>query len=138
MSLLTRVNSIMNTTFEDGSVWVEYRTKKGLSYELDYNYCEGDEAKAQSDLMADANLQLKILDKPTLSVCSDYLGSLIESCRQSENEMWFEEFEDVPPYIDIEDIEDEVTKLGLEGYVETYSDDCAIVIYGGIITKFIF
>lgn len=133
-----KVNSITYTTYEDGSVWLEYKTNRGISYEIDYELCEGEEDIAQNMLNNNPDLQLRVLDKPTLSVCSDYLAELIEDCLHSENEMWFVEFEDLPDNIDLDDIEDEVCRLGLDGYVETYTNDCAITLYGGIITKFIF
>ena len=66
-----------------------------------------------------------------------YLAEIIEECRESENEMWFVEEDEITEEEAMK-ISDEVERLGIEDYVRFYEDGCAITIYGGVITRFLF
>lgn len=130
------LNEITETTFENGTSWIEYEWKGKTGYILTEEYHEGDEEKAQAWLIE--NL-VETAGKPFLEVCSEDMAELIEDCRQSENEMWFIEYEDLEEKgFDLEALENEAEKLGLSFYFEFDNGDCAITVFGGVITRFLF
>lgn len=96
----------------------------------------------------DEEVNKKISSKHHLSICSENLGDLIEECRQSENEMWYLSEDDLKEEFGnneeaqknyVEKIMEEVNNLEVKKYFEFYlgSED-VVVIYGGIITQFLF
>lgn len=144
-----KVDRIMETTYEDGTNWVEYRTPQGnFGYEITEDYEEGDEEELEREINDDEITYNGMLDKKHISQCSDYLAEIIEECRQSDNEMWYVDFEDLKEDLEIDDeeiikkylleLQEEIDKLNLNGYVNTYDSGFAIVVYGGVITKFLF
>lgn len=128
--------AITDTTYYDGSLWVEYLVDEQFGYEITYNDYKDDDATSLNEWSME-----RLINKPHVNVCSEYLGRLIEKTRQSDNEMCFVEYEDIDPnQLDelISNLEKEVEKLGIEDYVTFYEDGCPITVYGGVITKFLF
>lgn len=134
------VERIMSTSYDDGTSWSEYSTPIGLGYEITTEYEEGEECKVKID-------PEKLTNKKSIYQCSNYLGKIIEQCRQSDNDMWFVEWEDLQEEISLDkevqedfldELNTEIEKLGLKDYVKTYEDDCAVTVYGGVITEFLF
>ena len=149
--------NLIKTSYSDNentSFWVEYKTEKGFGYELiDYKDTIDSELSKEefiSYLMKEKNMsRLEALDyvinKHSITECSDYLQSIIESCRQSDNDMWFVEFDD-EEYLEnlktnesfVNDLKNEIKKLNLEDEIVMGEDECHITVYGGVITHFIF
>lgn len=138
----TKVNidRIMSTAYGDGSSWIEYSTPLGKGYEITTEYEDGEEDRVQID-------HYKLMNKKLIHQCSNLLGGIIEQCRQSDNDMWFVELEDLQEEISIDngiqenfldEFNIEIEKLGLKDYVKIHEDDCAITVYGGVITQFLF
>lgn len=141
------VKQIMDTSYEDGSCWIEY-----LLDEMFYGYIhsddisddleeleEGMEEEVQGWIDCEKINPANLFMKRTIDSILPELAKLIEECRQSDNDMWFVEYEDVEEQnLDVEKIEKEVERLGLEGYVTFDENDCAITVYGGVITQFLF
>lgn len=132
------IDRIMETSYEDGSHWVEYKVDgENLGY-IDTKEFKEDEEKVLQELIDNGSFNIeKMINKNHVSVCSNYLAEIIENCRQSENEMWFVEDEEISKE-EIEKIEEEVSQLGLDGYITFNEDGCAITVYGGVITQFLF
>lgn len=141
------VKQIMDTSYEDGSCWIEY-----LLDEMFYGFIhsddisddleeleEGMEEEVQGWIDCEKINPANLFMKRTIDSILPELAKLIEECRQSDNDMWFVEYEDVEEQnLDVEKIEKEVERLGLEGYVTFDENDCAITVYGGVITQFLF
>lgn len=115
-----KIFDVTRTSYEDNSYWVHYEIDGKIGYEI-------------------------IETKPILEeACSPYLASIIKDCLQSENEMWFVEFDD-EEFDELNqdenflpNLELEVKKLGLDDYIKFGEDECHITVYGGVITKFLF
>ena len=134
---------IMDTTYEDNTTWIEYRVNDSFGYEI-IDGEEQEHSKEQIEKVFNGieSINDMLANKKSINKCSDFLRTIIEECRQSDNEMWFVEYEDLE---DIEDkekfllaIEDEVMMLGLQDYIKFYEDEAAITVYGGVITQFLF
>lgn len=126
------IDRIMETTYEDNTSWVEYTVNGRYAYEI-IQGTEEDEVMSKF-----LNLEPKKLeDKIKLKECSELMQDIIEECRGSENEMWFVEEDEISTE-EVEELEKEIMALGLEEYIITWEDGCAITVYGGAITKFIF
>lgn len=143
-----KVERIMETTYEDGTSWVEYTTPNGsLGYEVTEDYEEGDEKELEKEINDDEITYNGMIDKKYISVCSEYLAGIIEECRQSDNEMWYIEYEELQEELSvckdevdnfIVKLQDEVNRLDIQEYITFYEDGCVITVYGGVITKFLF
>ena len=144
-----KIEYIMDTTYEDGSVWVGYTINGNWGYEISYSYqdTQDDLEKINSDiqngfLKIDDNEKISVenlINKPSLEICSSDLKELIEHCSQSENEMWFVEYDDLEhDGYDLEKLEDEVYNLNINDYFEFDNSDAAITVFGGVSTKFLF
>lgn len=126
------IDRIMETTYEDETSWVEYTVNDRYAYEI----IEGtDEDEVMTKFL---NLEpTKLENKIKLKECSELMQDIVEECRGSENEMWFVDEDEISEK-EVEELEKEITALGLEGYITTWEDGCAITVYGGALTKFIF
>lgn len=128
--------SIEETTYYDGSSWVEYPVGKHFGYEVTYGDYQDDDPTALSEWSLD-----HLINKPSINVCTPYLARLIQKARQSENEMCYVEYGDIhPKHVDLVlyNLKKEVETLGLQDYVVFHVDDCLITVFGGVITKFLF
>ena len=132
-----KIMDIIETTFEDGSYWVEYYVGEKMGYLLTSELYEDDVDTLQEWIDGEKFCTESMVNKKDLSVCSKYLAELIEECRQSENEMWFVEMGEITEE-KMEEVRAEVEKLGLEEYVEVGTDGEAITVFGGVITQFLF
>ena len=139
------VTNIMYTSYEDGTVWVEYDVYGDLSYRQTDKFTDEEIEKAQkeiddaqNDMNQDRDLYGEIAYKPHISICSPYLAEIIEDCRSSENDMWYVDEGEMPENISKEELEKEIDRLGLWNYVSVDYDGCDVVVFGGIITKFRF
>ena len=143
-----KVERIMETSYEDGTNWVEYKIGNRWGYEITEEVAEGDEGIYQSWIDSEKVNTKNLVEKINIENCSIYLAEIIENCRQSDNEMWFVEFEDLEEVVGtteedvienfLLELQEETIKLGIEDYVNFNEDDCAITVYGGVITKFLF
>lgn len=152
-----KITGIMETSYEDGSYWVEYSVEGKLGYEIitpnekdDFN--NGDEGYYNGvfkECLERAYNTIEALNKTATEkfynvCCGEYLSELIENCRQSDNEMWFVEYDELKEDVEdgkiksTEELIDVVGILGLNEYIKFDEDDCAITIYGGVITKLLF
>lgn len=140
------VNNIMATTYEDGTCWVEYKVGDKLGYIISDKITEKD---SFDELGVKFNKIIKdqLTGKPDISSCGEFLAGIIEDCRQSDNEMWFVETEDLEDVhcIDpenqekfLEDLEEDIKRLGLSEYIRVKEDCNAVTVYGGVITMFLF
>ena len=134
---LVKVERIMETSYENNTCWIEYRVGENLGYEISEGLQEGDEEMLQSWIDDEKFNVSAMAEKKNISECSKYLAEIIEECRESENEMWFVEEDEITEEEAMK-ISDEVERLGIEDYVRFYEDGCAITIYGGVITRFLF
>ena len=126
------IDRIMETAYEDGTSWVEYIVNGRYAYEIIEGTNE-DEVMAKFLSLEPKKLENKI----KLKECSELIQDIIEECRGSENEMWFVDEDEITTE-EVEKIEKEIMALGLEEYITTWEDGCAITVYGGALTKFIF
>lgn len=144
-----KIKYVMETSYEDGSVWIGYTVNGNWGCEISYSYQDTQDGldKVISDvkngyLKIDDNEKISVenlINKPSLEICSSDLKELIGYCSQSENEMWFVEYDEIEEYgYDLEELEDEVVNLNIEKYFEFDNGDCAITVFGGISTKFLF
>lgn len=125
------------TSYEDGSRWLEYTIDGRYAYEV----------LEKSDELTKEDLELRALEKIDINNCSSNLKRYILECLESENEMFFLEFEDAAAdaaatgedtEIYLQELYNEIVNLKISEYVEFTEDDAALVLYGGIITRFIF
>lgn len=125
------------TSYEDGSRWLEYTIDGRYAYEV----------LEKSDELTKEDLELRALEKIDINNCSSNLKRYILECLESENEMFFLEFEDAAAdaaatgedtEIYLQELYNEVVNLRINEYVEFTEDDAALILYGGIITRFIF
>lgn len=147
------VDSISKSTYENETCWVQYceeivdkkdvvRSKVG--YILTDNVTEDTDKKILEDLInKDETLLKRCLEKPYYKdVCSEYLSGLIIECLQSENEMWYVDYEDMEELEVTQETLDylriEVEKLGLSAHITVDDGEYAVCVYGLVITKFLF
>lgn len=133
-----KIESIYETTYEDGTSWVTYKTPTGeTGYEITDEYNNGDEEFLEKAVNEDELTYNGMLDKKDINSCSSELQELIYECLSSENEMLFVEEDEIEEYI-IDALAYEVQELGLDEYIKFHEDDCAVTVYGGVITQFLF
>ena len=144
---LIKITCVDETTYEDGSVWIEYNYNGKYGYEISYEYQDGDINAIMSDIKngfikidGEKNINVTdLINKPDVEMNSSYLAKIINSCRQSQNEMWFVEYDDEElEEISVEKLEDEVYNSGLYDYFDFDNGDYAIAVFGGVSTKFLF
>lgn len=143
------VLKIEATTYDDCSIWIEFFDRNtGLySYEISYEYTSDSIEEINNDLINGSikldqesfKNSIDLFNKKELSSCSEDLRDLIESCYQSENEMWFVEYDDIE-LVDYNLIAlmEEVEDLKLSNYFEFDNGDAYITVFGGVITEFLF
>lgn len=131
-----KINSITDTSYgEDeygyGSKWVEYKYGEKLAYEI---VNEDDlENLNELDLIT---LAIKN-EKHDLKSCSPLLQSLVENCRQSDSDMYFVEDDEITEE-EKEELAIELSSLSdVDEYIEI-DTECAVTVFGGVITKFLF
>lgn len=154
---------VMETSYEDGSYWIEYMVNGLYGYEIIYDIQNIEQIKSDKEIIkridnariyyqrlfnTDTELNKKLTSKRKLSSCDSELKHYISECLESENEMWYiteedleEEFGNNQEAKDnyIKKIQEEAKKIGVSEYVEVYENsDDVVVFYGGIITQFLF
>lgn len=154
---------VMETSYEDGSYWIEYMVNELYGYEIVYDIQNIEQIKSDKEIIkridnariyyqrlfnTDTELNKKLTSKRKLSSCDSELKHYISECLESENEMWYiteedleEEFGNNQEAKDnyIKKIQEEAKKVGVSEYVEVYENsDDVVVFYGGIITQFLF
>lgn len=136
-----KIDNIMETSYEDGTSWVTYKTPAGaIGYLITEEHESGDEELLEKEINS-AEFQWaynQMLDKKDINSISIELAELIEECRCSENEMWFVEQDDEMEGYMMTALAYEVHELGLDDYVKFNEGGCKITVYGGIITQFLF
>lgn len=136
------ITSIDKTTYEDGTHWINYTYKnaKGEEYlgiELTSSYQKGDEKELQ-DIIDGEKVNTKyMMDKPLVKETVKVFKDLLINTLHSDNEMWFVEYGELSEE-EIKLVEKEAERFNVQDYVKFDEDDCAVTIYGGIITKFLF
>ena len=154
---------VMETSYENGSYWIEYNVNGLYGYEIVYDIQNIEQIKSDKEIIkridnariyyqrlfnTDTELNKKLTSKRKLSSCDSELKHYISECLESENEMWYiteedleEEFGNNQEAINnyIEKLQEEAKRLGVDEYVEVYENsDDVVVFYGGIITQFLF
>lgn len=129
------ITYISETTYEDNTFWVNYEIGDRLGYEI----VDGDKVKSYK-----VGGEIIVKDKVDINVCSETLQTLIDNCGSSDNEMLFVEFDEIEED-EVFKIQDEVIELDnkyenlkLSECITFGEDGCAITVYGGVSTKFIF
>ena len=134
---------IMDTTYEDNTSWIEYRVNDSFGYEI----IDGEEQEHSKEQIGKVfngieSINDMLANKKSINKCSDFLRTIIEECRQSDNEMWFVEYEDLEDIENKEEfilkLDDEIFELELGDYITINEDGVAITVYGGVITQFLF
>ncbi|MBQ3422507.1 MAG: hypothetical protein IJH34_12805 [Romboutsia sp.] len=126
-----RIKYVMETSYEDSTYWVGYSINNLHSIalvEADNNLEAINETVAIYDTVA---------DKKSLEVCSDLLRGLILECSASDNDMLYVDEDEITDK-EVKQLQEEISNLGLGGYVEFYNNDTSVTFYGGIITEFSF
>lgn len=87
----------------------------------------------------------RLVMKKSFDLCSWYLKEIITKCIKSDCKMLFITYDDelfnclCDEYANFKlNLIKEVDKLGIGKYIKFDKDDCAITIYGGVITQFLF
>lgn len=139
------IKYIVETNFGDDTSWIVYSVGDKIGYELTEYGCSKEEVQQEIDCSYEK--LVKLIRKNSILKCSDYLRGIIEECSRSDNEMWFVEFDELEKMLSNSDddikrfinrIAEEVESLGIEDYIKFYEDDCAITVYGGVATQFLF
>lgn len=116
------IKRITETTFE-------YYINGYVTYELvennDIDYC--------TKLISNKNIN----DKINILYCHPLIANLVNECLSSENEMLYVEYDEITDE-KLNIILKEVIKLNLSDIVTFDENDCAITLYGEIITRFLF
>lgn len=150
-NVIKNINIIESTYKNDN--WIEYEIGNFKGYELDEIDLgmEGEIEKKYNSV----EIRKKLLNKISIDKCSEFLRYLIIECTKSENDMFFVEYNElkdidvvgglfdsineVDDLLDcniIKELDEEIDKFGLDGYIEYGSDN--ITVHGGIITEFLF
>lgn len=138
------INSITETTYENNTSWVNYKINNKEGYQLINDLFEGAENIIHS--LVNRNIQMNNIyaHKKCISICSSYLQDIINGCLQSENEMFFVEYDDLKNKISDEDdtfldnLKQEVVDLNIQDVICFDEDGCAITVYGEVLTRFLF
>lgn len=165
------IDRIMETSYEDNTSWIEYEVNGKFGYEIVEDVTEEDMESIEQyynqiyfemesainkgiditpivDKCKKSNNRVwRVAFKPHISVCSKFLEDMIESCRQSDNDMWYMDTKDMIEYVEgnkekynsiMDNLEDEIDSLGLKGYVTINEYGYVVTVFGGSITKFLF
>lgn len=146
------VRGIYETSYENGTCWVEYtvgnESMDSSSHLVGYEISSV--AKRDSDkegltemINGIPNLLKKFVDKKRVEeACSPFLAGLIIECLQSENEMWYVDYEEMSDseitQKMLDDLSTEVCKLGIQDCVSVDDGEYAICVYGDVTTVFLF
>lgn len=126
--------------------WIEYIIENSNKYGYIKILGDVDEDIAYKALNA-TDMYKRLVKKMDISCTSNYLRDLIESCKDSDCDMWFvDSLEDIPGKNNSDklelicELENEVKKLGLQEYIDITleENETLVTVYGGIITKFLF
>jgi hypothetical protein len=120
---------IFNTSYDDGSCWMECRIDNKYSYEI------FDSINDILDISLYTTAATAAAKKIDVNSLDNDLKYMIEECRCSEDDMFFMDYEDLEQ--DIDYIKDKVLELGLSDYI-TFEEYNVITVYGSVITKFLF
>lgn len=122
----------MKTDLKENSIWICYSYKKKISNIIVNSNCSENEILEL--------IKVKTEDLINFNDLSPYLKLIVSECIQSDNEMWFVEFDD-EYYINMneatnglfeEELKKEVKKLNLQDYITFNENDCFIRVYGGV------
>lgn len=140
------ITGLTETSFENDTSWLCYSYKNYYGYEIVKNNGMSEE-DYQMLCNSNATFYRTMTKKPLLTDCSPYLQEIILECSQSENEMWFVEWEDLDA-LDLDTMEEkknflatlqeEIRELGIGDDIEIDTDDTAIIVYGGVLEEFLF
>ena len=125
-----RIKYVMETSYEDSTWWVGYSIGDIHSIAII-------EAPTKLEAINETlSIYDTLADKRDLKECSDLLQDLILECNSSDNDMLYVESDDITKE-QVDQLQNEVLKLGLENYVDFYTEDeTPVIIYGGIATEF--
>lgn len=134
-----KIENIMETTFGNGTSWIVYSINNGKNYgyAITEVFKKGDEEIVQQAIDVEKVNPKPMIEKPLIEDVNQVLRDLIQNVLNSDNEMWFVEYDEITKE-EIETVQEEVERFKLQEYVTFDEDDCAITIYGGIITEFLF
>lgn len=131
------INNITETTYKNGTSFLSYKVDNRMGYDITADYVPEEEHLAEFDCNTDENIIKKYSQKPHISICSEYLQKIIINCLESENDMFFVEYQDISKKQLLE-LEEEVDKLGLSECILFNVDGCAATVYGNTVTKFLY
>ena len=133
-----KVHLINKTSYENETNWITYSIGDVYAYEISEAFEEGDE-KILQDMIDKkiVNFYEKFINKKTIKEVHPTLADMIINCLQSDNDMWFVEYGEISEK-EIELVKKEVERFKLQEYVTFDEDDCAVTVYGGVITEFLF
>ena len=117
---------------------LSYDVNGRIGYDIVDDKHIGDESRIQFLCNNHKRLNEKYSNKNIISACSSYLQSIIEACLQSNNEMYFVEYEDMQDNLLLSQLKDEVVHLNIHDVVTFDEDGCAITVAGEVLTRFLF
>ena len=136
MKELVKISLVEETSYEDGSWWVEYEINNKTGIEL----IQGTEEETKKDIIEKfSKIDIeKLLNKIDLSSCSEKMQEVINNCICSYEGTWFIEEGDITEK-ELNDLAKEAEKLGLDGcMIEYEEEETPMTIYGETITKFLY
>lgn len=132
-----KVTGIFETSYEDGSYWIEYLVGNRQAYEITNKLKDGDEEKLQKLIDGKAFDTSVLVNKKDVNECCDILRDVVYDCKHSENDMWFLDEGELEQE-QIDELMKAVDDMELHEYIEVDTDTGEVTVYGGAITKFIF
>lgn len=130
----------IDTSYADGSKWFNYKCSKGYGYDYVAENC-----KHFEEILESENYNARMIKKPHISSLSKYLSSIIKEVSRCESDMLFieEDDEDLLKEINnnpnfINSLKREIEKFSLDKCILFDENECAITVYGSIITNVLF
>lgn len=144
MSNLIKVQRVMETTFENDTFWIEYQYNGAISYEISSSVDENTDIKILEEAInSNPKLIEKYTNKPHIdSVTNPILKNVIIECLQSDNEMWYVDYDEMEEESiteeDLVNLKADVFNLKLKEDISVDDGEYAICVYGGVITELFF
>ena len=133
-----KINNIFETIYANNTCWLSYDVNGRTGYDIIDEKHIGDESRIQFLCNKYKKLNEKYAKKNIITVCSSYLQSIIEACLQSDNEIYFVEYEDIQDNLLLSQLKDEVVNLNIHDVGTFDEDGCAITVAGEVLTRFLF
>ncbi|UYZ38999.1 hypothetical protein OD350_29365 (plasmid) [Clostridium beijerinckii] len=139
---MIKIRKINQTSYKNETSWLSYEVEGKTGYEIVNEHHLGKEKRIEFLCNKNEKLYNKYADKNDISICSSYLQYIINMCLQSENEIFFVEYEDLEAleYNDtiLLGVKQEVVDLNIQDVITFDEDECAITVGGQVLTRFLF